>query len=357
MIVQHLYYITFSFICQLSKKYHAKYLEKSNYYIAYSEQYFIIINEMEDTKTENSIDLCRSKSFRLLNIYERLNKGEALQKEQLSNEFEVSFKTIQRDIDDLRAYLAEFHFAETESLIKYDRSRNCYYLSHPKREWITNKEAIALCKILLESRSLRTDELSMLIDKIVMQVSPTDQLRIKNIIRNEYYNYVPPRLNKKLLDLLWELTEYITMQKIIEFYYIRQDGKQSKKIIKPVSILFSEMYFYLIGFQDDNTVDYPIIFRIDRMIDTKVTKESFDIPYKERFNDGEFRKRLQFMYSGELKTVKFEYSGVLEALLDRLPTAKVLEHKNGTYIISAETYGDGIYMWLNTQGEKVRIIT
>ena len=120
--------------------------------------------------------------------------------------------------------------------------------------------------------------------------------------------------------------------------------------------MFSEFYFYLIGFLADGSVDYPIVFRIDRMIDTKETGESFEIPYKDRFNDGEFRKRVQFMYSGELKTVRFEYTGVLEAILDRLPTAKILKHENGVYTLSAETYGDGIFMWLRSQGDMVKVL-
>ena len=39
-----------------------------------------------------------SKTFRMLNIYERLNKGETLSKDRLSLEYNVNEKTIQRDI-------------------------------------------------------------------------------------------------------------------------------------------------------------------------------------------------------------------------------------------------------------------
>ena len=88
----------------------------------------------------------------------------------------------------------------------------------------------------------------------------------------------------------------------------------------------------------------------------KTTGEKFEIPYKDRFSDGEFRQRVLFMYSGELKRVKFEYSGVLEAMLDKVPTAKVIGQKGKTYTMTAEAYGDGLKMWLNSQGEKVKII-
>lgn len=297
-----------------------------------------------------------NKSFRLLNIFERLNRGEELHKDKLADDFAVSLKTVQRDIDELRAYLEQTHFSESDTAIKYDKAKNCYYLIRPEREWMTNEEALALCKILLESRAFCKDELSGLIDKLIAQVSPYDRSIIKSIIKNELFNYVPLRHGKKLLNQIWTLSQYITKQEIISFKYHRQDGKQSAKIVKPLSIMFSEFYFYLIAFMADESKNYPIIFRIDRITEIKNTGEHFTIDYRNKFKDGEFRKRVQFMYAGELKTVKFEYSGVLEAILDRLPTAKILKEENGVYTISAETYGDGIYMWLKSQGDMVRIL-
>ena len=302
------------------------------------------------------MDFSLNKSFRLLNIYERLNKGESLYKEQLANDFGVSLKTVQRDIDELRAYLAETHFSEAETSIKYDKAKNCYSLIRLEREWMTNEEALALCKILLESRAFCKEELSHLIDKLIAQISPNDRRIAENIIRNEYFYYVPLRHEKKLLNPIWTLSQHITQQEIISFKYQRQDGKQSTKIVKPVSIMFSEFYFYLIAFIADDSKDYPIIFRIDRIKEIKKTGDRFTVDYRNKFKDGEFRKRVQFMYTGELKTVKFEYSGVLEAILDRLPTAKILREENGVYTISAETYGDGIYMWLRSQGDLVKIL-
>lgn len=302
------------------------------------------------------IDFNGNKSFRLLNIYERLNKGESINKKHIANDFGISLRTAQRDIEDLRTYLSETHFSEKEVSIRYDRRQDCYYLVRPEREWLTNKEVLALCKILLESRALNKEEITGIIKKLILQISPADRATTENIIRNELFYYVPLKHNKALLSPIWQLSKSISNQSIIEFYYIRQDGKQSKQKVKPVSILFSEFYFYLIAFSIDSQKNYPIIFRIDRMIDTKETGEHFDIPYKDRFNDGEFRKRIQFMYSGELKTVKFKFKGVVEAVLDRLPTAKILEHKNGIYTISVETYGNGIYMWLKSQGDRVRLL-
>lgn len=102
---------------------------------------------------------------------------------------------------------------------------------------------------------------------------------------------------------------------------------------------------------------FPLPFRVDRIAGLRITSQHFNIPYREKFNDGDFRKRVQFMYSGELRRVKFEFSGPsLEAVLDRLPTAEVIAVKDGVYTIKAEAYGPGIDIWLRTQGDMVKII-
>lgn len=303
-----------------------------------------------------SLDYKGNKGFRLLNIYERLNKGEVVCKEDLARDFGVSLKTIQRDIDDLRAYLTEAHFTEIEATIKYDKAKNGYYLVRLEREWFTNEEVLALAKILLESRAFRKDELSELMKKLLMQTSDKDRKTVEDIIHGEYMSYIPPRHNKRLLSLVWNLSAIVKSHKIITFSYTRQDGKKSVKKVKPVAIMFSEFYFYLIAYMAEADKDFPIVFRIDRMEDIKETGEIFSVPYKDKFNDGEFRKRVQFMYTGELKTVTFEYSGVLEAILDRIPTCKILKEEKGVYTIRAEAYGDGIDMWLRSQGDKVKIL-
>lgn len=80
-------------------------------------------------------------------------------------------------------------------------------------------------------------------------------------------------------------------------------------------------------------------------------------PYSDLLDDGEFRKRVQFMYGGKLQTIRFRYSGMsVESVLDRLPTAKILSEENGVYTIEAETFGKGIEMWLRSHGDTVEII-
>ncbi|MBP7912322.1 MAG: WYL domain-containing protein [Streptococcus sp.] len=299
-----------------------------------------------------------NKGFRLLNIYELLNKGELISKAELAKRYCVTEKTIQRDIDDLRAYLADTHFTEGEVSIRYDKSRFGYSLVRMEREWFTNEEVLALCKILLESRAFSKDELDILIAKLMMQVAPNDRKQVEDMIRNEKFHYVPLKHGKKLINTIWELSQYITQKEVIRISYIRQDSLERVHEVKPVAIMFSEYYFYLIAFIADNRHDFPTVFRIDRIVSYQSKGDRFQIPYKDKFNDGEFRNRVQFMYPGKLRKVKFKYTGPsIESVLDRLPTANILTETNGTYVISVEVYGNGIDMWLKSQDEKVEVLS
>lgn len=300
------------------------------------------------------LDYNGNKGFRLLSIYEMLNKGEILSKVNLALQFDVTEKTIQRDIDDLRAYLADTHFAEREVSIQYDRVRCGYYLVRMERECFTNEEILATCKVLLESRAFCKDELNALLSKLLMQATPTDRKQVEVLICSEQFYYAPLKHGKKIISTLWELSQYITKREMIQIVYHRMDGTKREHEIKPVAIMFSEYYFYLIAFMADDSKDYPTVFRVDRIDDFHGIGDSFEIPYKNRFNDGEFRKRVQFMYPGELQQVKFEYSGPsIEAVLDRLPTARILSYNNGVYTISTEICRCAAKKFLMTKPENV----
>ena len=126
-------------------------------------------------------------------------------------------------------------------------------------------------------------------------------------------------------------------------------------------MLSGSFRFYLTAFLEskegfENPDDlFPTIYRIDRIRSFKVLDEHFRVPYSERFEEGEFRKRVQFMYGGKLERIKFRYAGPsLEAVLDRLPTAKVISQDDEGWIVSAEVFGKGIEMWLRSQGDYIR---
>lgn len=308
---------------------------------------------------------------RLLAMYAQLAEGKPLYKAREAVKYNCSLRSIQRDIEDLRSFFADR--SETTGVVQeliYDRKLNAYRLVPPLRNLLTNEETFAVLKVLLESRSLTKVELFPILEKLISCCVPPDNRRqVTDLIANEKYHYVEPRHKKEILEKMWNLSAAIRAHKEIKITYMRQSGDDVSRVLKPVGIMFSEFYFYLVGFIDkENQLEkikfevendpFPTIYRIDRIKEYAVTDRHFNVPYQNRFEEGEFRKRVQFMYGGKLQKIKFWYKGPsVEAVLDRLPTAKILQHNGNGYLITAEVFGKGIDMWLRSQGDMVEMNT
>ena len=308
---------------------------------------------------ESVLDYKGDRGLRLLDIFGRLNRGELLNKQDMVRYYGVGEKTIQRDIDDIRNYLADRHNRCVDATIEYDRGAKGYRLTRFEREWLTNQETLALCKILLESRALEKTELRGLIEKLLTQASPSDRAIAEDIIRSEYGAYVPLMHGKKLLEALWRISLAIHRHREISFFYTRKDGVSHQRIVKPLSIMFSEYYFYVIALYDDaDEGEVYRTYRIDRLTNLKETGKSFRIPHNAKFHDGEFRKRVQYMYDGKMRTIRFKYrDSSIEHVLDRLQTAKAKKLSDGVYDVTAEVSGKGILIWLLSQGSQVEVIS
>ncbi|WP_029201916.1 helix-turn-helix transcriptional regulator [Oribacterium sp. NK2B42] len=311
----------------------------------------------------------QNKSNRVLYIYSELLNDKVLKKKELVEKFHVNEKTIQRDLEDIRQFLDnQFVSEDVHNDLVYDYKDRGYRFEHISKMKFSNDEVLAICKILLDSRAFRKDDMKTILDKLLDCCVPKEsQKMVTDLISNEIYHYIPPMHNSYFLDKMWSIGTAIRDGLKIQFFYKGIQGKTGhERTVKPLAIMFSEYYFYLVAIlenvnrqtQFDNPDDInPTIYRIDRIKDLKITSEHFLIPYKDRFEEGEFRKRIQFMFGGKLKRVKFEYSGYsVEAVLDRLPTAKILSEDDGKYVIQAEVFGEGIDMWLRSQGDKVKIL-
>lgn len=271
------------------------------------------------------------KSARLLSIYARLLNGRVLKKTDLAQEFGVTARSIQRDLESLRSFLSNEMLPQD---VVYDRAAGGYRLTHARPVGLSNSEILAVCKILLESRSMRRDEMLPILDKLV--------------------DCCVPEENKRAVQ----------QRQVLELDYQRLRGAETvRRTVEPVGILFSEYYFYLAAYlrgvdrkqSFENPEDpYPTIYRIDRIRAFRATGEHFTPAYAKRFQEGEFRRRVQFMYGGKLQKIRFKYTGPsIESVLDRLPTAEILSQDDSGWLVSAEVFGKGIEMWIKSQGEYI----
>ncbi len=315
-------------------------------------------------------DLKGDRIARVLSIYTKLLDGKIVNKTIEARKYGVNERTIQRDIDDIRNFFDEdIERAGYLRSIVYDRTEKGYRIEQVNRMKLSNDEILAVCKILLDSRAFTKREMIDMLDRLVSCCSPKeDSKMVKELISNEEFHYIELHHKTEFLGKMWDIGIAIRNCCYIDMdYYRTKDRAVVNRKVKPVAIMLSEYYFYLTAFIDDKDEaredfdvlndSFPTIYRIDRIRKMKVLDEKFHIPYSSRFEEGEFRKRIQFMYGGKLKKVTFRYTGVdIDAILDRLPTATVLDENNGTYMVSAEVFVSGIDMWLRSQGDNVEIL-
>ena len=308
------------------------------------------------------------KSGRILYLYTKLIGGDIISKDVEAERFGVNRRSIQRDIDELRMFF-ENQLVEGKSNKKlvYDRGSNSYQLIDEDSPLLSNSEILAVCKILLESRSMCKDDMQSIIDKLLeISVPKRAQSIVSSLVANEMLHYIEPHHKKHFIENMWDIGVAVKEHNMMQIRYRRQDDLVVDRFIKPVGIMFSEYYFYLTAFIDDidkaskfsNPDDiFPTIYRIDRINSYKILDKHFDIPYKDKFEEGEFRKRVQFMYGGRLRMLKFKYTGRNpEYILDRLPTSQIIKHDESGFYISAEVFGDGVDMWIRSQGDLIEML-
>ena len=154
--------------------------------------------------------LPENKTVRLLEIYTHLIKGDVLSKTELATQYHISRRSIQRDMEALRTFIANQNLGQD---VVYDYKHRGYRLIQTNPKWLSNSEILAVCKILLESRSLRKDEMLPILDKLVDCAVPDPNKKlIGELIANETFHYIQPHHNKLVLDNLWALGEAVRHQ-------------------------------------------------------------------------------------------------------------------------------------------------
>lgn len=296
-----------------------------------------------------------TKMDRVLEIFFRGLRGEDLFVQKLADEYEVSTKSITRSINDLKNFLADHRELVGHTELQYSHQDKCYHLYMD--EFLSSKELFALVEVMIGARAFSKDELLELTGKLRRFTTPEDRQKLNELIRKEIYHY--PEIKHdcdSVEDNLWQLVNCINEKREISIDYYRMDRKWVTHRLRPASVLFSDYYFYLIAFLTEGKTEKPYYFRIDRIRQIIVHRKKFvaDTPV---FDEGLLRQRSLFMWPGKLQTIRFEFTGPsIQAVLDKLPTAKIIERDGRKYVIEAEVYGRGIKMWLLSQGAWIKVL-
>ena len=81
-----------------------------------------------------------SKNFRTLDMYVRLCEGKTVNKAEEASRFGLDERSIQRDIDDIRAFLDERSMSGDGRTIEYDRIKKGFLMVGDAPSMMTNSE-------------------------------------------------------------------------------------------------------------------------------------------------------------------------------------------------------------------------
>lgn len=296
-----------------------------------------------------------TKHDRLLEIFFRCLRGEGLSVQKLAEEYSVSTKSISRDIGNLKAFLADHRQLVGNTELVYSNQEKCYRLCMD--EFLTNQELFALLEVMIGARAFSKEELLTLTNKLKGFTTAQDRPMLNDLIRKELYHYTEIKHDcVSVQETLWKLAKCITEKREITIEYYRADRAWKTHRIRPASVMFTDNFFYLIAFNTEGDPDKPLYFRVDRIKYITEHRKKFSLADASEFDEGLLRERSLFMWPGKLRTIRFEFTGsAIQAVLDKLPTAKIIERKGKTYTVEAEVYGDGIKMWLLSQGRRIRV--
>lgn len=123
------------------------------------------------------------KADRLLQIYSRLVNGEILSKKEMADRFHITERSVQRDVEALRCYFQEEGLNQD---VIHDRKAGGYRLQKEEKPLLNNGEILAVCKILLESRSMKREEMFPILEKLTSScVPPKSRAAVDSLISNE----------------------------------------------------------------------------------------------------------------------------------------------------------------------------
>lgn len=119
------------------------------------------------------------RSIRLLKMFDMLQRGAGLNSRELQDRFGITAKSVQRDIEELRTYIADNYDQTEGENIEYSRIQKSYFWRNRSNIMLDEKEILLIAVILLESRGLTKDELQRLLEKILLQCSKTSEKKIR----------------------------------------------------------------------------------------------------------------------------------------------------------------------------------
>lgn len=256
------------------------------------------------------------KLERLLSIVVTLLNKEKVQAAELAEKYEVSIRTIYRDIEAINmAGIPVVSYAGNNGGF-------CILKNYcVERQFLTFKEMLSIATALKGIEGTKGEGIEATIAKIE-NLLPNDR-------RDEYkekretlvIDMMPWGMRNDVGDKRKTIEMAIDDRKKIDFEYTNYKGENTKRTIEPMTLVYKSLSWYLFGYCCDKD-DYRM-FKLVRMKNLCVTEEYF-IRKERKYSFDNFennhknieRTRVKIRFSNEVKVKVEEYFAEEELIPD-----------------------------------------
>lgn len=219
---------------------------------------------------------------RMLAITVTLLNRDIISARELADRFEVSIRTIYRDVDAISmAGIPITSYAGKQGGFKIIDSFKL------DRQLLTMKDMLAMLSALKGiNATLENEELDSAIDKITCLIPDDKTSLLEDHLQHISIEILPWGNQKKQQKFLKQIFNSVTENNIIEFQYENSKGEIRERKVEPMTLIFKGYAWYLFAFCLYRK-DYRL-FRLSRMKDVIISEEKFvrkAKTHKEYFNE------------------------------------------------------------------------
>lgn len=268
-----------------------------------------------------------------------LNRGTVTAKE-LAQRFEVSTRTIYRDVDVLSS-------AGVPVFMNRGKGGGVSLLENYSlnKALISEQESESLLLGLKTLQATKYPEIDVILDKIgavFKHCEAADWVHIDfspwASIPNEYNKFI--EIRKAIMD-----------RKSISFDYINSTGEKTSRVMEPMRLVFKGQAWYLWGYC--NTKNDFRIFRISRIKNVKVTNIGFERRQHSDYSRSDETESIRPLVYLKLKF----YSQALYRIYDDFDDEMIVRNSDGTCTVEVQFPEDEwVYGYLLSFGSYVEVL-
>ena len=268
---------------------------------------------------------------RLFEIVYILMQKKTVTAKELANKFEVSTRTIYRDIETLSGANIPIYASKGKDggigiLDEYVLNKTI----------LSEKEQNQILFALQGMKKVKGHDEEDILEKLSILFNK----KINDWLKVDFSNW--SNIQEERFDII---KSAILNKQLIGFTYYNSNGEESRRIVEPLQIWFKDKSWYLISYCR-NKEDYRI-FKITRIKEIKILQEHFkrELPKEEKYN---FKNILL-----ELEISK----EMAYRVYDEFENSEISKKENGNFIVKVEYIeNEWVYSYILSFGEHIKVI-